>query len=80
MNFNQILSTIGNLAKQVLPAVVPGAGPALAGAKALSEAFQSFKTANGGTAPADAEVAHDALFERVKAHAESTFDRLEGNG
>jgi hypothetical protein len=41
-------------------------------------AYKTVKEANGGTAPADAEAAHDELFEKVKAHADSTLGRLEG--
>lgn len=78
MDLNAILSGLGSLAARIAPAVIPGAGPAIKAAQALSAAFLSVKEANGGTAPADAEAQHDALFARVKAHAESTFDRLEG--
>lgn len=78
MNFNNVLSLIGAAAKQLLPAIVPGSGALINGAEALSQAFRTIKAENGGTAPSDAEAAHDALFERVKAHAQSTLDRLDG--
>lgn len=77
-DFNSILSLVGSAAKQLLPLVVPGAGAAIAGAESLANAFESLKAANHGQAPADAEAAHDALFEKVKAHADSTLGRLEG--
>lgn len=80
MNLNSILSLIGNAAKDILPAIVPGAGAAIAAAHSIGEAFNAAKAMNGGEAPADAEAAHDALFAKVKAHAESTFGRLEGGG
>jgi hypothetical protein len=75
---NGILSMLGNAAKTLAPMIVPGAGPLLSAAEALSNAFKSVKNANGGQAPADAEAAHDALFAKVKAHADSTLSRLEG--
>lgn len=82
--FDALLSQLGNVAKGLvsnLPVVggVVKAAPALIEAgKAASRAFQSLKQANGGQAPADAEAAHDALFNRVKAHADKTLGRLEG--
>lgn len=79
MQLNGLLSMLGNAAKTLAPMIVPGAGPLIAAGKALSEAFTAAKTANGGTAPPEAEAAHDALFDRVKAHADSTLGRLEGN-
>lgn len=75
---NGILSLLGNAAKTLAPLIVPGAGPLLAAAESLTSAFTGIKAANGGQAPADAEAAHDALFARVKAHAEGTLGRLEG--
>lgn len=72
-----ILSMLGNAAKQLAPMVVPGAGPAIAAAEALGRAFTTIKQENGGKAPAEAEAASRALFDRVKAHADSTLSRLE---
>jgi hypothetical protein len=74
---NGILDLLGNAAKQILPLIVPGSGALIQGAEAISNAFESIKAQNGGQAPADAEAAHDALFARVKAHADSTLNRLE---
>jgi len=76
---NDILKMLGEVAKEVAPLVIPGSGALIKGAESIAAAFDSLKEANGGQAPADAEAAHDALFARVKAHAESTFSRLEGN-
>lgn len=76
-DFDNILSLLGRAAKTLAPMIVPGSGALIAGAEALSNAFDSIKAANGGQAPADAEAAHDALFARVRAHAESTLGRLE---
>lgn len=78
MSLNSILSMLGNAAKELLPAIVPGSGALIAGAEALSTAFTSLKAANGGSAPADADAAHSALYAKVAAHADSTFSRLEG--
>lgn len=75
---NGILTMLGNAAKALLPNIIPGSGALIAGAEALSTAFTSIKAANGGTAPADADAAHSALYDKVKAHADSTFSRLEG--
>jgi len=77
-NLDMILSLVGRAASTLAP-LVPGGGPALAAAKALSEAFGSLKQANGGSAPPEAEAAHDALFKRVMAHADKTLGRLEGD-
>ena len=74
---NNILTMLGNAAKALLPQIIPGSGALIAGAEALSTAFTSLKAANGGTAPAEADAAHSALYERVAAHADSTFSRLE---
>lgn len=79
MDLNSILSGLGSLAKQIAPAIVPGAGPLIKAGEAVLAAFSSVKTINGGHAPPDAEAAHDALFEKVKAHAEGTLGRLEGD-
>lgn len=76
-NFDAILKMVGQAAETLAP-LVPGGGPALAAAKALTDAFGALKQANGGTAPADAEAAHDALFAKVMAHADRTLGRLEG--
>lgn len=76
--FNSLLSGLGSLAATLLPQVVSGAGPVIKAAEALSHAFSSIKTLNGGTAPADAEANHDALMKRVMEHADATFDRAEG--
>jgi hypothetical protein len=76
--FTTILSTLGEAAKQAAALVVPGAGPAIKAGEAILAAFHSVKTLNGNYAPPDAEAAHDALFAKVKAHADSTLGRLEG--
>ncbi len=73
-----LLSLLGNAAKTLAPMIIPGADKLIQAGEALSNAFQSVKAENGGTAPADAEAAHDALFAKVKAHADSTFGRLDG--
>jgi hypothetical protein len=75
---NGVLSLLGDAAKELLPLVVPGSGAVIAGAGALTDAYNSLKSANGGQAPADAEASHDALFAKVEAHADSTFGRMEG--
>jgi len=77
MNLNSILSSLGSLAGSIAPGIT-GVGPLLEAGKAISAAFTNIKNLNGGTAPADAEAAHDALFAKVKAHAEATLDRLDG--
>lgn len=82
MNLSSVLSSLGGTMKMLLPALIPGASalPALIdGAKALSEAFKSVKSANGGTAPADAEASHTALMAKMNAHADGTLGRLEGD-
>jgi 1-deoxy-D-xylulose 5-phosphate reductoisomerase len=86
--FDSALAMLGNAAAAINPQLGSAvrAGTAafanrdklLAAGKSLSAAFTSLKEANGGTAPADAEAKHDALFAKVKAHAERTFDRAEG--
>lgn len=75
---NELLSMLGNAAKTLAPMIVPGADKLIAAGEALTHAFTSVKAENGGVAPADAEAAHDALFAKVKAHADSTLGRLEG--
>jgi len=83
MNLSSVLSSLGGTMKMLLPAIVPGASalPAIIkGAQALSDAFKSVKSANGGTAPADAAAAHDALMAKVNEHADETLGRLEGDG
>jgi hypothetical protein len=79
--FNSILSSLGSVAVSLAEKIIPGAGAIgdlINGAKSLSSAFTSIKTANGGTAPADAQEAHDALMAKVNAHADGTLGRLEG--
>jgi hypothetical protein len=76
--FDGLLHTLAGAAQELAGRIVPGAAPLLEAGKSLMAAFNSVKQANGGTAPPDAQAKHDALFEKVKAHAESTFDRLEG--
>jgi hypothetical protein len=78
MDMNAILSGLGSIAKTLVPKLVPGADALFGLAKSVSAAFTSAKSINGGKAPADAEAAHDALFAKVKAHAEGTLSRLEG--
>lgn len=72
------LSLLGRAAKLIAPMIVPGSGALIAVAESLGAAYKGLRAENGGQAPADAEAAHDALFARVKAHAESTLSRLEG--
>jgi hypothetical protein len=79
--FDSILSSLGGVAGQLASKIIPGAQalPSLVKAgEALIGAFKSIKSLNGGTAPPDAEAQHDALFDKVKAHADSTLGRLEG--
>ena len=78
MNLNSILSSLGSLATTIAPAIVPGAGAAIKAGQAILQAFNTVKEANGGTAPADAEAAHAALYEKVMAHADATLGRAEG--
>jgi hypothetical protein len=78
MDLDIILRGLGGLAAKLAPSIIPGAGPAIAAARAIGNAFETVKAANGGQAPADAEAQHDALLARVKAHADSTLGRLEG--
>jgi hypothetical protein len=78
MDLNAILSSLGSVAKRVAENIVPGAGNLVKAGEAVLHAIDSVKTINGGHAPADAEAAHDALFAKVKAHADSTLGRLEG--
>ena len=75
---NSLLSQLGSAAKNLAPQIVPGSDKLIAAGEALMKAFTTVKTINGGTAPPDAEAGHDALFEKVKAHADSTLGRLEG--
>lgn len=77
--FNGILSQLGSIALSLAPQIVPGADKLIAAGKAISDAFLNVKALNGGTAPADAEASHDALFAKVKAHAASTLGRLDGD-
>lgn len=76
--FNGILEQLGTIAAKLAPQIIPGAGPLIEAGKAISAAFTSIKSLNGGTAPPGAEAQHDALFAKVKAHAEGTLGRLEG--
>lgn len=79
--FDGVLSMLGQAAAAMAPNVVSGATNIIKAGKALSDAFKSVKTANGGSAPVDAEAQHDALFNRVMEHADKTFDRAErGDG
>lgn len=75
---SEILKNLADVARQVAPIVVPGAANAIAAAEALASAYNALKAHNGGQAPAEAEAASRALFEKVKAHADSTLGRLEG--
>lgn len=85
---DMVLSLLGNAAAGLNPqlgaavkvgtAAFQNRDKLIAGGKALTEAFNSFKEANGGTAPADAEAKHDAMVASVTAHAKQTFDRAEG--
>lgn len=78
---NTILGSLGEQAKLLAGHIIPGAGAIedlVKAGKAVSDAFIVVKSANGGTAPADAEASHDALFEKVKAHADGTLSRLDG--
>lgn len=78
MSFNSILSLLGQAAKQLAPMIVPGAGPAIALGESIVKALDDGKEANGGQLPPEAADGHSALYNKVKAHADSTFDRLEG--
>lgn len=73
-----MLSQLGNLAQTLAPQILPGSENLIKAGESLSNAFKAIKAENGGQAPADAEAAHNALFQRVKAHADSTLSRLEG--
>jgi hypothetical protein len=77
--FNGILSQLGSIATSLVPQIVPGADKLIEAGKAISAAFTNIKGLNGGTAPPDAEEAHDALLAKVRAHADSTLGRLEGD-
>lgn len=80
---NNVLLSLGSAAKILTAQIIPGAGNLgnlVKAGEALGAAFKTIKDANGGTAPADAEASHDALFEKVKAHADGTLSRLEGGG
>lgn len=82
MSLNSILSTLGKVAVELAPKIIPaaaGLGSLIKAGEAIGAAFENLKEANGGTAPTDAEAAHQALFERVKAHADSTLGTLEGD-
>lgn len=74
-----VLSALGSAALQLAEKVVPGGGALAGAAHAVLGAIESVKAQNGGVAPAEVQAAHDALFDKVKAHAESTLSRLEGN-
>lgn len=81
MDLENILKDLGGLAKRLAPSIVPGAGALIEAAEALNRAYDTVKGLNGGQAPADAEAAHDALVEKVSAHAEGTLGRAErGDG
>lgn len=78
--YNGILSKIGAAASALAGDIMPGAAPLIEAGKSLVAAFENVKAANGGTAPGDAQAAHEALFAKVQAHADSTLGRLEGGG
>ena len=81
MNLNGILSSLGSLSSSIAGLIVPGADnlPKLIEAgKSAIDAFKHLKDANGGEAPESAEASHQALVEKVNAHAEATFGRAEG--
>lgn len=77
---NGILAQLGSIAGQLATSIVPGAGAAIKAGEAILAAFNVVKEANGGTAPADAEAQHQALLEKVNAHADATLGRAEGAG
>lgn len=76
---NSILTSLGGIASTVASAIVPGSDKLIEAGKKILDAFDSVKAINGGEAPADAEAGHDALFEKVMAHADSTLGKLEGD-
>jgi hypothetical protein len=76
--FNGLLGTLGAAAAEMAKRFIPGSGPAIEAAKAIGAAFENVKQLNGGTAPPAAQADHDALFAKVKAHADRTLGRLEG--
>lgn len=81
--FTSILSSLGGVAAAIAEKIIPGASAIedlVKGAASVSAAFNSIKTANGGYAPADAQAQHDALMQKVNAHADGTLGRLEGGG
>jgi hypothetical protein len=73
-----VLSALGNAAAQLAEKIIPGGGALAGAAHSIAAAFETVKAQNGGVAPPEAQAQHDALFEKVKAHAESTLSRLEG--
>ena len=80
-DLNQILGQLGDVANGLAPrlARAAGVGPLVDAAQSLQAAFTSLKAANGGQAPAQAQASYDALFAKVKGHADSTLGRLEGS-
>jgi hypothetical protein len=76
--FDGLLSKLGNAAAEMAERFIPGSAHAIEAAKAIGAAFENVKQLNGGAAPPSAQADHDALFAKVKAHADHTLGRLEG--
>lgn len=75
--FGSLFSLITQASKALAP-MITSPGPLVNAGKALVDAYDNLKSVSDTPPPADAEAAHDALFNKVKAHANSTLSRLEG--
>lgn len=80
MDFRGLISSIASVAEKVLPAIVPGAGAAIEAGKAVVGLIDRAKETFGDQVPASLLAKREELMTRVRAHAESTADRLEGGG
>lgn len=80
MNLSAFASSLGSAAANLLPEIVPGAGPAILLGRGLIKLIQDVKPHVAGT-PAGAQLDESlaALEARVSAHADSVEQEL-GDG
>jgi hypothetical protein len=94
-DLERFLRLAGNAAQVLAPMLIPGGGlaataikagiqngPAIAeAAEGMITALKAAKRAHSGSVPAEAVKGEVGLMEKVRAHAERTFDRAErGDG
>jgi len=75
---NDVLAKIIEAGKAIIPAMVPGAGAALAAGKAIAEAIEAGRDL---LTPGDQSAADETLAElqqRVNAHFDDTIAKLRG--